>query len=99
MSASPYSGIKRIHISYPVKYQEKARFSFLIDFLLGGNLVMEELISRFSHLGERILDSLDDKSLINCKMTGRTWNSFIENQKFPWIRKSKNQTKIIPYVP
>ena len=47
---------------------------------------MEKLFLRFGHLGEEIFDSLDDKSLSNCKKVGKTWNSFITNKKFFWIR-------------
>ena len=47
---------------------------------------MEEVILRFSHLGEDIFDSLDNRSLLTSKKVSRTWNSFIKDQKFLWIR-------------
>ena len=50
---------------------------------------MEEVLLRFVHLAEDIFDSLDDKSLVNCKKVSKIWNSFIEGQKFPWIRLIK----------
>ena len=52
---------------------------------------MEEVLSRFSHLGEEIFDSLDEDSLENCKKVYWTWKNFIEdpNQKFLWIQRIK----------
>ena len=47
---------------------------------------MEEVLLRFSHLGENIFDLLDNKSLFKCRKICRTWSSFIADQKFPWIR-------------
>lgn len=47
---------------------------------------MEEVFLRFSHLGEDIFDSLDDQNLKRCRKVSRTWNSFIEDQKYTWIR-------------
>ena len=47
---------------------------------------MEEVLLRFSHLGERIFDLMDNKNLVNCRKVSQTWNSFIEDLKFPWIR-------------
>ena len=47
---------------------------------------MEEMLLRFSHLGEDILDSLDNQSLANCQKVCRTWKRLIEDKKFPWIR-------------
>ena len=53
---------------------------------------MEELLLRFSHLGINIFDSLESKDIANCRNVSRTWNSFIEEQKFYWLR-------IIPIIP
>ena len=46
---------------------------------------MEEVLLRFTHLGEDIFDSLDDKSLAKCRKISKNWKSFIDNQKFYWI--------------
>ena len=54
---------------------------------------MEEVLLRFSHLGERIFDSLDDKSLTKCQNISRTWNHFILDQKFTWVRIVKKYVK------
>ena len=47
---------------------------------------MEEVLLRFAQLGEDIFDSLDNKNLVKCRKITRTWNSFIEDQKFAWVR-------------
>jgi hypothetical protein len=47
---------------------------------------MEELCIRFSHLSEKIFDSLDNESLINCKDTSRFWFNYLNGQKFVEIR-------------
>ena len=49
---------------------------------------MEEVLLRFQHIGEEIFDSLDEKSLENCKKVCRTWQNFISNpnQKFMWTQ-------------
>ena len=47
---------------------------------------MEEVLLRFVRLGEDIFDSLDNKNLVKCRKITRTWNSFIEDQKFAWVR-------------
>ena len=47
---------------------------------------MEELCIRFSHLSEKIFDSLDNESLINCKNTSRFWFNYLDGQKFVEVR-------------
>ena len=47
---------------------------------------MEEVPLRFPHIGEQIFEILDNKTLANCKKVCRYWNTFIEDQKFHWIR-------------
>ena len=56
---------------------------------------MEEVISRFYNLGEEIFDSLDEKTLKNCKKVGKTWKNFIENPncKLLWIQIIKDNEK------
>ena len=63
---------------------------------------MEEVLLRFNHLGVNIFKSLDDESIAKCKKICKTWNGFIEDQEFLWIRiiqkinekVSKNQIQI-----
>ena len=45
---------------------------------------MEEILLRFLHLGDSIFESLDNKSLANCKKVSRLWNNF--NKDKEWIR-------------
>ena len=48
---------------------------------------MEEALLRFPHIGEKIFESLDEKSLENCRKVCKPWKNFIEdpNQKFKLI--------------
>ena len=55
---------------------------------------MEEVISRFPHLGVCIFESLKNEDLIKCKIVCKPWNCFIDNQKFPWIRIVKKYSRI-----
>ena len=43
---------------------------------------MEEVNFRFQHIGEQIFGCLDNKSLANCKEVCRSWNDFLDGQKF-----------------
>ena len=56
---------------------------------------MEEVLVRFSHIGEQIFSSLDEKSLQRCKKASRTWKNYIEdpNQKELCIRYIKKLEK------
>ena len=48
---------------------------------------MEEILRRFPHIGEQIFKELDNKSLAKCRKADRSWRTFIDDQKFSWIRK------------
>ena len=50
---------------------------------------MEDLIQRFPHIAEQILEQLDNKSLANCKTVSDSWQNFIEDRNFTWIRITK----------
>ena len=43
---------------------------------------MEEVNIRFQHISEQIFGYLGNESLANCKKVCRTWNNFIDGQKF-----------------
>ena len=43
---------------------------------------MEEVIARFPHLAEQILNSLHNKSLADCREVSQTWQEFISNERF-----------------
>lgn len=54
---------------------------------------MEDLLSRFPHIGEIIFENLDDQSILSSKQVSKSWYNFINCQKFPWIRIVKNYVK------
>ena len=43
---------------------------------------MEEIILRFPHIGEQIFKLLDDKSLAESREVSRSWQKFINEEKF-----------------
>ena len=43
---------------------------------------MEEVNLRFQHLSEQIFSCLDNESLINCQEVSRSWNIYLDRQKF-----------------
>ena len=43
---------------------------------------MDNIISRFPSLAERIFDSLDNENLVNSKTVSRSWSEFTENEVF-----------------
>ena len=47
------------------------------------------ILTRLPHIGEKILDSLDNPSIIRCKEASRTFYDFIDEQKSTWIRMIK----------
>ena len=47
---------------------------------------MDNIISRFPGLAERIFDSLDDENLVNSKTVSRSWSTFTENEVFYFRR-------------
>ena len=50
---------------------------------------MEEILLRFPHLGEKVLDKLDMKSLEICRQVSKSWQAKIDGQylKLQCIRK------------
>ena len=48
---------------------------------------------RFFKLIKGIFKELDDKSLTNCKTASKSWCDFIEDKKFPFIRKIQELRK------
>ena len=47
---------------------------------------MEEVLSRFPHLGEKIFQKLDSKTLINCKEVNETFKNFLKIEKSSYFR-------------
>ena len=50
---------------------------------------MEEVFLRFSHLIENIFDSLNSESFAKSKEVSRSWDEYLDDQKFLQIRASK----------
>ena len=47
--------------------------------------IMEEVLIRFPHLGDKILKKLDSKSLFNCKEVNRTFEDFMKVEKRSYL--------------
>ena len=47
---------------------------------------MDNIISRFPGLAEKIFDRLDNESLVNSRTVSRSWSEFTENEMFFWRR-------------
>ena len=47
---------------------------------------MNEILRRFQHIGEQIFEELDNESFAKCRKADRSWKTFIDSQKFLWIR-------------
>ena len=47
---------------------------------------MEEIFMRFPRVSQRILNNLDNQSLIRSKEVSRVIAEYVENEKFYWIR-------------
>ena len=47
---------------------------------------MEDVLTRFPHLGENILQKLDSKSLIECKEVNRAFKKFMKVEKCSYLR-------------
>ena len=54
---------------------------------------MDEICIRFSHLSEKIFDSLDNDSIIKCKEASQFWFNYLDGQKFVQIRIIKAKVK------
>ena len=53
---------------------------------------MEEVISRFPHIPEKIFEELDNYNFIQCKVISPSWKSFMEGSKFYYIRSIETST-------
>ena len=51
---------------------------------------MEESFFRFPHIGEKILEQLDSKTLTKCREVNNLWREYIDNQKLPWTKMIKD---------
>ena len=48
---------------------------------------IDKILLRFPAIAEDIFKELDSKSMVKCQKVSVTWQNFINNQKFLWIRK------------
>ena len=48
---------------------------------------MEDLLLKFPHIGTKIFEELDNENVTLCRTVTSPWKSFIDGQKFLWIRK------------
>ena len=55
--------------------------------------ILDIRMLRFSKLIQGIFEELDDKILSNCKTASKSWCDFIEDKKFPFIRKIQELRK------
>ena len=51
------------------------------------DLLDNNFIARFPHIAVAIFKEVDNKSLGNCRITSKIWGNFIDEEKFPWIRR------------
>ena len=56
-------------------------------------LKVGDLFKRFPHIGQSILNNLDNQSLINCKEASQELSEFLEKERFFWIRILTNYSK------
>jgi hypothetical protein len=48
---------------------------------------MEQVLLRFPMVAQQLFEQLNAKSFVLCRNVGRTWQEFIDDQKFYYIRK------------
>ena len=51
------------------------------------NLLDNTFIARFPTLAVAIFKEVDNKSLGNCRVSSKIWEKFIDEEKFPWVRR------------
>ena len=47
---------------------------------------IEEIFWRFPHLGQNILEELDNESLVKCREVNKWWQDFVDGQRTSYIR-------------
>ena len=51
---------------------------------------MEEILLRFPKLGQDIFNQINDQSLVASRKVNKVWNTFLDNNRFFWIRVIKS---------
>ena len=59
---------------------------YLIMLVLKQIAIMEEALIRFPHIGDQILQQLNNEDYTNCRGISETFKSFIDNQKLLHVR-------------
>ena len=75
------TAIEHLTMNNEVRIQMEISNHILEDSIL--NIIM----LRFPILIQDIFEELDDRSLTNCKIASKSWCEFIDDNKFPFIRK------------
>ena len=57
---------------------------FSVNSLLEASRRLQEVVLRFSHLGESIFDQLDNASFVKCRKVNQAWKSFLETEQLPF---------------
>merc|ERR1719273_1794990 len=47
---------------------------------------MEEFFLRFPHICLMIFDTLDNQTLVKCRLVSKKWKSCIDGEKIVWLR-------------
>ena len=63
-----------------------------IEFKEKHKLEMENVLLKFPHFMEKILQKLDDESLVKSREVARKWKKLIDQRKYPWVRIVKFPT-------
>ena len=59
----------------------KEMFLFTLILVCSSQPSMEDILSRFIHIGEQIFEKLDSESLVKCRTVAKSWKIFISNGK------------------
>ena len=51
------------------------------------DLLDNTFIARFPHIAVAIFKEVDNRSLGQCRISSKIWGNFIDEQKFPWVRR------------
>ena len=51
------------------------------------DLLDNTFIARFPHIAVAIFKEVDNRSLGQCRISSKIWGNFIDEEKFPWIRR------------
>ena len=64
---------------------------------------IDELLTRFPQVGQKIFEKLDYQSLMNSKQVSKLWYNFLDGQKLLWIETlkkivKKSQNEYYPFL-